>query len=85
MAVAERQLGASQKETAMPDQTSLVHLALMIRRGQLALANIPEEHRQAVRLLAGRMSDAQCGQLAAAQERSSRHLGKHRIWQKYSS
>jgi len=69
----------------MPDSTSLVHLALLIRRGQLSINNIPDADRSQVWALAQALTDAQCGVLASSQESKRRFLGRKPIFQTASS
>jgi len=69
----------------MPDQSNLVQLALLIRRGQCTLNAVPDEYRESVRILVTRLTDADCSRMAAAQEKRDRSRNKLPIWKRFSS
>jgi len=63
----------------------LVQLALLIRRGQLKLQNVPAEHQAAVHSILHRLTDAQESIIAQRQVAPRRHLGRSRVFQRASS
>lgn len=69
----------------MPSQPDFVSLALLIRRGQLKLENVPAEHRATVYGVMQRLTDAQEQTLAQRQVAPRRHLGRSRVFQRASS
>lgn len=69
----------------MPTQPDFVQLALLIRRGQLKLANVPAEHRAVVYGVMQRMTDAQEATIAHRQVAPRRWLGRSRVFSRASS
>jgi hypothetical protein len=69
----------------VPTQPDFVQLALLIRRGQLKLENVPAEHRAVVYGVMQRLTDAQEQTLAQRQVTPRRHLGRSRVFQRASS
>lgn len=70
----------------MTQQPDIVQLALLIRRGQLKLDNVPLDIRAAVNGVMHRLTDAQESILARAQETPrKRHLGRSRVFERASS
>lgn len=56
-----------------------VQLALLVRRGQLKLADIPEDQRTLVWAVMNQMTDAQEASVASAQVKPRRHLGRSHV------
>jgi len=70
----------------MPESApDLVQLALLIRRGQLKLQNVPEAHRAGVNAVLHTLTDAQESLLASAQVPVHKYLGRSRVFQTASS
>jgi hypothetical protein len=57
-----------------PQET--LELALLVRRGQLRLKDVPEVDRANVRAVANKVTDAQIGTILAAREHNAKQFGR---------
>lgn len=56
-----------------------VQLAMMIRRGQIRLRDIPAEHQAVINSVLHRLTDAQESQIAFNAERKTKQLGRSTV------
>lgn len=69
----------------MSQQSDLLQLALLIRRGQFRIGDVSPEQRPGVLAILHSLTDAQEATLAHRQEAPRKWLGRSRVFQRASS